>query len=206
VRAEPTLRERRKQETNKLILDTAIHEFATQGYGQTTVDAIVTAAGISKGAFYHHFAGKEDLFKALLEDRQRRCIEQMQQAVAPATSVREAIERLVTASFEFCQDDPDWVRLYFEFCMQATRDRFARKIVADALEECRRLVAGMLQAAPKTIVRADLDIDAAAVLLTSLFDGISLHWAVDGRSTDLKMLAGPTADLIERFVSEPGNR
>jgi AcrR family transcriptional regulator len=67
-----TLRERRAQETRQLILDAAYRLFARQGYGQTSVDGIIAEAGASKGAFYHHFASKEELFRALLEDRIRR--------------------------------------------------------------------------------------------------------------------------------------
>lgn len=67
-----TLRMRRALETRKLILDAAYGLFARQGYGQTSVDGIITEAGASKGAFYHHFASKEELFRALLEDRIRR--------------------------------------------------------------------------------------------------------------------------------------
>ena len=81
----------------------------------------------------------------------------MQRAAAPATSVRQAIEGLVKVSFDFCEDEPDWVRLYFEFCLQATREGFAREIVAASLNECRQIVAGMLKAGQRGEIRSDLD-------------------------------------------------
>ena len=67
-----TLVQRRKLETRKLILDAAYQLFAEKGYAQATIDDIIRACGVSKGALYHHFASKEELFKALLEDRIRR--------------------------------------------------------------------------------------------------------------------------------------
>ncbi len=67
-----TLTQRRKLETRKLILDAAYQVFAEKGYGQATIDDIIRACGVSKGALYHHFNSKEELFKALLEDRIRR--------------------------------------------------------------------------------------------------------------------------------------
>lgn len=39
--------------------------FGGQGYAQTSVDEIATAARVTKGAVYHHFAGKEALFRAV---------------------------------------------------------------------------------------------------------------------------------------------
>lgn len=125
----------------------------------------------------------------------------MQRAVTPAASVREAIESLVSVSFDSCEDEPDWVRLYFEFCLQATRDGFARDIVATSLNECRGIVASMLKAGQSGEIRSDLDTRAAAVLLIGLFDGLSLHWAIEKDAIAFKTLARTTADLIERFVT-----
>ena len=62
---QPTLRERRKQETHRFILDAAFRLLASQGYGQTSVDAIIAEAGLSKGAFYHHFPKAKRRFSNL---------------------------------------------------------------------------------------------------------------------------------------------
>ena len=43
------------------LLDTAIQVIRAQGYSGTTVDDICSAAGLTKGAFFHHFESKEDL-------------------------------------------------------------------------------------------------------------------------------------------------
>jgi len=43
------------------LLDAALHVIRTQGYSATTVDDICRAAGLTKGAFFHHFKSKEDL-------------------------------------------------------------------------------------------------------------------------------------------------
>lgn len=198
----PTLRERRSAETRGMILDAAARLFANRGYGQTSVDSVIADAGLSKGAFYHHFVSKEALLAALLDDRQRRCAEQMQAAVTPASSLREAIDRLVAASFVTTEADADGVRLYFEFCLQATRDPAAQEVVAKSLAECRNVVAGMLKIAQPAAVRGDLDADAAATLLVSLFDGIALHRAISPDAVGLDDLIGPSGDLIERFVTD----
>jgi AcrR family transcriptional regulator len=47
------------------ILDVAQRLFAHQGYDATSVNEIIVAVGVSKGAFYHHFESKEDLVEAL---------------------------------------------------------------------------------------------------------------------------------------------
>jgi AcrR family transcriptional regulator len=46
-------------------LDTAQQLFFTQGYDQTSVDAIIRKMGLSKGTFYYYFESKEDLLDKL---------------------------------------------------------------------------------------------------------------------------------------------
>jgi len=43
------------------LLDSAVAIFRRKGYSATTVDDICSATGLSKGSFFHHFKGKEDL-------------------------------------------------------------------------------------------------------------------------------------------------
>jgi AcrR family transcriptional regulator len=45
--------------------------FGEMGFADTSLDEIVTRAGVTKGALYHHFGGKEELFKAVFEQVQR---------------------------------------------------------------------------------------------------------------------------------------
>lgn len=47
--------------TRTRLLEAATNVIRTQGYAATTVEDICTAAGLSKGSFFHHFSSKEDL-------------------------------------------------------------------------------------------------------------------------------------------------
>jgi AcrR family transcriptional regulator len=47
------------------VLDAARSLFGRKGYAQTSVDEIAAVARVTKGAVYHHFAGKEALFRAV---------------------------------------------------------------------------------------------------------------------------------------------
>lgn len=63
---------RKGEEKRQELLNAAEKLFCARGYEGTSVQDILTAAGMSKGGFYHHFASKEDVMKALCARRAER--------------------------------------------------------------------------------------------------------------------------------------
>jgi AcrR family transcriptional regulator len=51
--------------------------FGERGYAETSIDEVVARAGVTKGAVYHHFEGKEDLFRAVFEQVHREVTDQV---------------------------------------------------------------------------------------------------------------------------------
>ena len=54
--------------TRARLLEAARRLFATKGFGEVSTQAIVDAAGVTRGALYHQFGDKTDLFAAVYED------------------------------------------------------------------------------------------------------------------------------------------
>ena len=52
--------------TRGQLIQVATRLFAEHGYEGTSIEAVLSAAGVSRGALYHHFAGKEALFEAVV--------------------------------------------------------------------------------------------------------------------------------------------
>ena len=53
------------EETVKLILDVATRLFFEKGYDATSLQDIINETNLSKGAIYHHFSSKEEIFEAI---------------------------------------------------------------------------------------------------------------------------------------------
>ena len=53
--------------TKRALIDVAEQLFTDDGYANTSLDAIVAGAQVTKGALYHHFSGKQALFEAVFE-------------------------------------------------------------------------------------------------------------------------------------------
>ncbi len=75
------------------MLAAARASFGSKGYAQTSVDEIAAAARVTKGAVYHHFSGKEALFRAVWTEVEA---EATARAASAGDSDSPPIEQLVT--------------------------------------------------------------------------------------------------------------
>ena len=56
-----------KEERQSQIMEAAMKVFTKKGFASARMDDIVEESGLSKGAIYHHYKGKKDIFLALIE-------------------------------------------------------------------------------------------------------------------------------------------
>ncbi|WP_414940296.1 TetR/AcrR family transcriptional regulator [Amycolatopsis sp. cmx-11-51] len=59
-------KQQQREETREALTATARRLFAEHGYGNVGLESIAQTAGVSKGALYHHFSSKADLFRHVL--------------------------------------------------------------------------------------------------------------------------------------------
>ena len=62
------------------LLKTARELFASKGFAETSIEDIVRTAGVTRGALYHHFDGKVDIFRAVVAVEAERLAERLQRA------------------------------------------------------------------------------------------------------------------------------
>ncbi len=58
----------RREATRRRLIDAARQRFATDGYDQTSTEHIRRQAGVSRGAMYHHFASKREIYEAVFQE------------------------------------------------------------------------------------------------------------------------------------------
>ena len=90
-------RQARAEMTRGKIIDAAVDLFEAVGYGDTDLTAIINRAGVTKGAFYYHFEGKDQVADAIIDEGKVR----LQQAFVNADRFSSsALQCLVVATFE----------------------------------------------------------------------------------------------------------
>ena len=111
----------RSEETRMNILSVAQGLFAQKGYEATGIMDICDAAGVSKGAFYHHFPSKQAIFMALLEDWLAQLDVLMQAAMAAAPNVPEGLVQMAGLTSSVFEAADTQFPLFLEFWIQAGR-------------------------------------------------------------------------------------
>ena len=171
-----TARPERGEATRAALVTTARALFAERGYAGVGTEEVVRHAGLTRGALYHHFRDKQDLFRAVFEQTEE---EIMQMIVARVEGIADPMEELATG-----------VRAFLDACGDPTLMRIGLRDAPGVLgwEEWREignrhglgLVTGGLSAAMDAglIVRADVR-TLAHLLLAALAEASLLIASAD---------------------------
>lgn len=92
--------------TRTALIDAARPLFANHGFSDVALESIVRAAGVTRGALYHHFADKTELFAAVFEQVEQEVASRMGEAIA-ASQASDPVEiMLLGANFwlDACAD------------------------------------------------------------------------------------------------------
>src|SRR5262249_48636267 len=90
--------------TQRKLIGVATRLFGRSGYGATSAERIVRVAGLTRGALYHHFDGKEGLFAAVLEDQMRALHRKLARAGRRARSPLAALRNGIRAYLRACTE------------------------------------------------------------------------------------------------------
>jgi shikimate dehydrogenase len=99
------------ERTRRDIIEVATVEFAAEGYSGARVDTIAAKTRTSKRMIYYYFGGKEQLYLAVLEEAYRSIRTLESRLDSEKYSAEEALRRLVEATFDHDERNPNFIRL-----------------------------------------------------------------------------------------------
>ncbi len=81
----------RTEATRAALIEAARALFVDRGYAETATPDVVAAAGVTRGALYHHFEDKKALFLAVVEREAKAVAEEIEAQAAPEADARKAL-------------------------------------------------------------------------------------------------------------------
>lgn len=191
--------------TRERILDAAEHLVIENGYAATSVDQVLAAAETSKGAFFHHFASKLDLGRALVERYAAGDVAQLEAALAATAEVDGPAERAL-AFVRFFEDGADELMSEQSSCLYIsvlTERQLAGagtgEPINGAIEAWRTAYADLLRAALADRAGA-LDVDALADHLFVTFEGAFLLCRSTGDPGHMRRQLGAYRELVAALL------
>jgi len=191
-----------EQEVRDRILSAAARVFSQKGYHSSTIADIVRESGLSVGAIYSHFSGKDELIRLTCDELATRGLDELAHRLAPARTTAERLAIAVALYVETIDDydgDPGQVSLVQAWA-EADREPGVREMLAARRE--RLAGAGQLllrQGVLAGELPAGLDVDAVTRGLLALLDGLLLQRIEAGpayRAADLERRAGAIVELL----------
>ncbi|RFB90272.1 TetR family transcriptional regulator [Rhizobium leguminosarum bv. trifolii] len=89
----------RTEQTRQALIDAGRRLFVAKGYADTATPEIVTAAGVTRGALYHHFEDKKALFRAVIAGEMQEVAKTIEASSAPEDRPRDALIAGASAYF-----------------------------------------------------------------------------------------------------------
>lgn len=180
------------------IVAAALRCFAREGFHRTTMSDIVAESGLSPGALYRYFPGKEELIAAIAA-RHHAAERALLSGAAERDDVREALGDLVRAFLTRLSDpaEQEWRRVTVQLWGEALRSPRVMRVVRGGLDEPLAALAKLLRRLP------GVDADATARLCASIFQGLVLQQAWDAK-LDVAAYARAAEALIDALSASGG--
>ena len=186
----PKVSEEHKERRRAQILEGAQRAFARHGYEGTTVAILEEVTGLSRGAIFNYFPNKQAIFLELAIESNKRLTE-----IWLEQGFRALLE-------EISHEDPDWLGVQLEAARRVHTDPAFEELVADAETELRAHRQDRLDRLAAQGVRDDVPLEATAVFLSLVANGLALRRTMGDPMPDLDVLA----ELVERGVAPRRSR
>jgi AcrR family transcriptional regulator len=194
--------ERRPDERPQELLDAALAVFAERGYRNARIDDVAEAAGVTKGAVYHHFANKEQLLSRAIEHYLAKAFGDLDALLRGEKGPASMRIRLLLRR-GFGSADPNRRRVLALLLQYLRHDvpRAYRQWLAGGPMNGWRLLANLIEEGKASgEFRADVDAESAArVVIAGLMAQLvwqQLAGEVPGLAIDEDRLIDSTVDLL----------
>ena len=186
----------RATQTKEGILKAAEHLFAVQGYEATSVSMICDAAGVSKGAFYHHYKSKQSIFLELIQRWLKGLDEQLGQIDESTEDVKEGLLSMGEIIGQVLDVGGPQLPIFLEFWSRAIRDPDVWDATVEPFQRYRDFFAALVQRGIDEGSLRDLSPHYTARVLIALAVGMLVQGLLDTGGEDWQDITQEALELL----------
>ncbi len=186
----------RSGETRKRILDVAAQAFAQNGYDATGIAEICAGAGVSKGAFYYHFDGKQAVFLELLDAWMAELESALEALAEGAETVPEKLAHMACMLGIIYASQDFQVSMFLEFWTRASREESVHQAAMAPYRKFQAYFAELIQLGVDEGTLEPVDPHSGAQALISLTSGLLLQGLLDPQGADWGRVAQDSVQIL----------
>lgn len=188
--------QKRSQETRSNILQAALDLFANTGYDAASVAEICQAAGVSKGAFYHHFPSKHAVFMEILQNWLALLEQQLIATLQEAQDVPHALLRMADLMQHIFEQASGKMPMFLEFWAQASRDPEVWQVVIAPYQHYQHFFEALVQRGMAEGTLEAHNPQVAAQSVTALALGLLLQGILAPTQSDWSTLPKQSIQIL----------
>ena len=188
--------QKRSEETRTQLLNAAEECFAQDGYDAAGVAKICQYAGVSKGAFYHHFSSKQMIFIALFKQWLEGLDLQLTKLRDEMVDIPESFISMAAVVQDVIQTAEKQFPIYLEFMNRATRDPNLLQAMIEPFHRYQTFFAEMIEAGISQGTLRQVDPEVAARMVISMAVGLLIQGLLDPAGSDWEWTTEESIKII----------
>jgi TetR/AcrR family transcriptional regulator, acrAB operon repressor len=186
--------------TRQDLLDAALSVFSQKGYEATRLEDVAQAADVTRGAIYHHFGSKADLFIALIEDASAQGGAVVEGAIAAGGTFVEITRRVLVRTMNLLEENRRFREIMALSLFKAGGSPELETLSQQRHDQARTQVeqlAGFFQAGiDQGALRPDLDPAVMGRAILAYQNGLAMLWLSNQEAFSIKAQAKQLADVF----------
>lgn len=194
--------------TRHALLKAALAVFSRQGYSATRLEDIAAEAGVTRGAIYHHFGSKTDLYLEMVGEYNKPIQRIVEDAIAEGGTLVDMLRRQFVRLCAAMEDDED-LRAIQE--ISTTKTEITPELAQGMALKLQSMEAqldyltqGFAEAIACGELDSSLDPKLAALGFFSYLNGYSVLWLLDQSAFSIKALAPQMVEMYLRGILPKG--
>lgn len=193
--------QQRSKETRSRILEASLNLFSKLGYDATGIAEICEAAGVSKGAFYHHFSSKQAVFLAILGEWLDKLDSMMQSVRISTRSVPEELINMAGITKEIFDTAGGRFSMILEFWIQANRKPEIWELAISPYRRYQQMFSGIIQEGiNEGSITKEVNPDSAARVIMAIAMGLLLQAFFDPQGAAWDEVTGEGMQMLMKGV------
>lgn len=182
-------------------MNAAVRLFSQAGYEAAAVNGICAMAGVSKGAFYHHFPSKQQLFLAILDDWLGDVDSQLFAHLKPGERATDSLMEMGKNLGVIFEAASGQLPMFLEFMVRASRDQAAWDATIAPYRRFQGQFAQLIEKGQQEgSIRPEVDAQAVSWMLISLAVGVLLQGVIDPGMADWNSVTRSAVKMIVESI------